>query len=787
MILSRILLRDLSRRKASLLVVFVFIFLSALMAAGGAGLISDLAGSLRLFFITAKAPHFVQMHGGTLSAAEAEEIASWAGDKGLVEDCQISGMISIDGASLRFSGADEAEINSIMDISLVVQNPRFDYLLDMENRIPEPARGEIGVPVYYARERGVRIGDRITLIHSGIRRDFRVSLLVRDAQMNPAVVHSKRFLMNRADFRELEEIFPDREYLISFRLTDSSRIDEFSEAWQKTGLPKSGPAVDYRIFYVLNSISDGIMAVVLGILSFLLLIIAVLCLRFIILGSIEEDYREIGVMKAVGLPKRTIRRIFLVKYLFISGLAALGGSLASILCKPVLTSNILFSIGQAPTETSRYLVSLSAAAGILLLAFLLLMPVFRRFETVSAVEALRSGSAGDASGRRRPLPLKVFRGINVNVSLGLRDVLQRPRLFALLFLVYFFSALIILIPFHFLTTLASPDFISYMGIGRSDIRIDLRYAGETETGLEELTGLLKMDPEIEGYALMMRSRYELEPDTADSPDDGASLVVESGNHSLFPLKYLEGTVPVSGDELAVSYLNSRDLNVKVGDSLVLKAGDITREMRISGIYQDITNGGRTAKASFTGFPGLPLGYTLALDLGPGIDVQAKAGELGALLPSARVTHLESYLDQTLGSTILQLSRLIKAAIAMGNLIAVLITGLFFRMLAARDAGRIAVMRSIGFTPASVRIQYLSTALILLGTGVAAGSLFANTLGQGFVGFIWGFLGAPGISFVIDPLKAYCMLPLMLMGLVAAAAVLSIAGSLKKTVSVITVE
>ena len=94
MILSRILLRDLSRRKASLLVVFVFIFLSALLAAGGAGLISDLAGSLRLFFSTAKAPHFVQMHGGRLSAAEAEEIASWAGSKGLVEDCQISGMIS---------------------------------------------------------------------------------------------------------------------------------------------------------------------------------------------------------------------------------------------------------------------------------------------------------------------------------------------------------------------------------------------------------------------------------------------------------------------------------------------------------------------------------------------------------------------------------------------------------------------------------------------------------------------------------------------------------------------
>ncbi len=786
MILLRFLANDLSRRKASMLVVFVFIFFSALLAAGGAGMLSGLAGSLRFFFSRAQVPHFVQMHGGEISAGTAEDIASWVRENSLLENYQISEMISIDGSSLRFSRADGSEAGSIMDISLVVQNRVFDYLLDMENRIPEPGPGEIGVPVLYAREKGVCIGDTVTLSYSGFKRVFRVAALVRDAQMNPAVVHSKRFLMNRKDYRELKQVFPAREHLISFRLGDPSRVDEFSEAWQATELPQGGPAVDYRIFFLLNSISDGIAAIVLMILSLLLLVIAVLCLRFTILGSIEEDYREIGIMKALGMPRGMIRRIFLFKYLFITGLASASGSLASLPFKALLMQNIQLSIGHNPSAVSRYMVPVIAAAVIFLLTLLLLLPVFRRFNRISAVDALRSGSSAEAGITGR-LPLISCGGIDINIILGLRDIVQRPRLFALPFFVYFFSALIILIPVHFLTTLKGPEFISYMGIGRSDIRIDLRYSRDTEARFKAMKQMLNEDPDVTRHVVLQRSLFTLLQGNKHGDAENSSIVVETGDHSLFPLNYLEGGAPETGEEIAISYLYSRDLEKQIGDSLVLEDDGITRRMRICGIYQDITNGGRTAKALTDGSRNRLLGYTAALDLADGIDPEAKVGEYGRMYPSARVTHLQSYLDQTLGGTIAQLSRITRLSIGMGLIIAVLITALFLRMLAARDAGRIAVMRSIGFSCAAVRLQYLSSALFLLVTGIAAGSLFANTPGQAFVGFLWSFMGAPGISFVIDPLKAYLILPLALLAAVTAAVVFSIAGSLKQTISVINVE
>jgi putative ABC transport system permease protein len=83
------------------------------------------------------------------------------------------------------------------------------------------------------------------------------------------------------------------------------------------------------------------------------------------------------------------------------------------------------------------------------------------------------------------------------------------------------------------------------------------------------------------------------------------------------------------------------------------------------------------------------------------------------------------------------------------------------MLVARDARRIAIMQSIGVSQRGIRIQYLTTALLLLLLGIAAGTLFSNTLGPRLVSFLWSFMGAPCIEFVIEPVAAYLLVPSLL--------------------------
>ena len=91
----------------------------------------------------------------------------------------------------------------LMDNGFVVQNEGFDYLLNMNNERAVVENGEIGVPVYYAEELGIQVGDVITLHGNDYSKSLKVSTIIRDAQMNVALASSKRFLISSTDLDEI--------------------------------------------------------------------------------------------------------------------------------------------------------------------------------------------------------------------------------------------------------------------------------------------------------------------------------------------------------------------------------------------------------------------------------------------------------------------------------------------------------------------------------------------------------------------------------------------------------
>jgi putative ABC transport system permease protein len=764
-ILLRILRNDVSRRKGALSIVFVFVMLSAFLAACGATLMIGLTGSLDRLFLAAKVPHFVQMHSGPI---DREALEFWASTNKSVENMQVSRMISIEGRSLFLGSSGDSEAESVMDISLVRQNREFDYLLGSDNRVLRLKPGEIGVPIYYAEKNGLNIGDTVKISTGDHLQLFVIAAWVRDPQMNPAVVHSKRFLVSDGDYEELKRLHPDCEFLIEFRLLDPELVDEFSQAYLASGLPKLGPSVDYRLFRMLNALSDGLVVGVILALSGLLMLIALLCLRFTILAALEDDYREIGVMKAVGMSGKDIKRIYISKYVALGGLASLSGYLVSLPVGRYLTAHLQFSMGPGATGLIPKLLPLLS---VFITFFILLISshlVLRRFRSIAAVEALRAGARTEGPANRRGLALSRCRILDLNVFLGFRDVVQRFGMFGLLLFVYFFSAFITILPVHFLSTIRSPDFVSYMGIGECDIRIDLRHTAGMEARFEDMIRRIESDEDVAAFSPFITSQTTLVlPDS-----ETENLIVETGDFSLFPPDYIQGGTPSARDDIALSYLNARDLGVTTGDILVLRIDGVDRKVRVSGIYQDVTNGGRTAKADFP-VGGEILWYTMSLDLFSTDGAAAKRQEYAEAFFPARVTDLKGYLSQTLGNTIDQLEMVTWVAIAVGLAVAMLITSLFLRMLISRDAGRIAVMRSLGFPLTALRLQYASVALVVLGLGIVAGSLFANTGGQRLVGAIISFLGAAQVRFIVNPVQSYVLLPMALLASVSFTAALSL--------------
>ncbi|MCK6075320.1 ABC transporter permease [Paenibacillus silvae] len=776
--LLRMLRNDLMRKKGITAALFIFVLLAALLVSSGSRMIMELTSSIQYLFSESKTPHFVQMHSGELDQAKVNQ---WAEGNALVEQHQIVEMVNIDGANL-YLGA-ESEKNTVMDIDLVTQNQQFDYLLNLNSEIIQVLDGEIAVPVYYLQQNQLKIGDKVRINNGAFERAYTIVDFVRDAQMNPSVVHSKRFIVSPNDWQELKQGVGEMEYLIEFRLNDPAKTSDFTQAYQNAGLPNAGPVVTYGLFQVLNAMTDGIIAAVIILVSLVLILIAMLCIRFTMLATIEEDYREISVMKAIGIAEKDIKRLYLVKYVFMAGVASVLGYVASLGVNKLFVSNIMLYMGKAPATLLHFAVPLLAAAVIFTMVVLFCRAVLRRFRSISAVEALRTGSLGDTQIIRNRLSLSRNRWSSVPVFLGLKEVMQRVKMFRLLLFVFIVSSFIMIVPINFLNTLQAPSFISYMGVGQSDIRIDLRHTDDIEQRYANLINQIKNDGDVKAYSPLVTSQFKIR--NAEGSYD--NLSVESGDFSIFPLSYLSGNAPATDRQIALSDANSSELKLKTGDQLTLQVDGKDQVMTVSGIYQDVTNGGKTAKALLPYNKDSVLWYVVSLDLKDRSLMAAKVAAYEKDFSPARVTDLQGYLHQTLGGTIQQLKLVTTLALAIGVFISILITSLFLQMLVAKDNNDIAVLRSLGFALSKIKLKYVVMSLAILIVGVAAGTILSNTLGPKLVSGIMSSFGASNIVFVIDPVQAYVLCPLLLAGTIIITAWISIQSIRETSISKMIVE
>ncbi|MGG0301825.1 FtsX-like permease family protein [Bacillus albus] len=752
--IRRMLKRDFSQNKMIITILFMFIMLSSLLMASASSNVINLLNSMDQLFKVSSAPHFVQMHAGEINQ---KSIDSFVAKTPFVKEQQTAEMVQISGSNIFIKKKNEAEHNSVMDISFVKQNSKFDFLLNLNNEVIDVGKGEIGVPIYYMQKYNLRIGDKIWVVKNNKELEFTISEFVRDVQMNPSIVSSKRFVISDEDFERIKGNFGESEYLIEFQLTDVNKINEFETLYESSNLPQKGPSITFLLFKTLNSLTDGIIAAVLIIISALLMLIASLCIRFTIMTSMEEDYQEIGVMKAIGITSREIQKLYVTKYVVIAASGCICGYILSLFVTKIFTANISLNMGTASTSILHFVVPLIVTIVLFLTIILFCRIILLNFRTITAIDALRSRDNLGKKKGKRTFSLYQTKITNVNIFIGIQDVVKRFKLYRLLSIVLIIAVFMIVVPVNFLYTIQSPKFVNYMGTGKSDIRIDLQLSENIEKRFKDVISYIRNDEEVEKYAAFVTSTFKMV--NADGTHD--SLHVEVGDFTQFPLEYIQGMAPENENEIALSYMNANELKKNVGDKIILFVEGREKALTISGTYQDVTNGGKTAKASFSYNSENILWYVVNVDMKPTVNLQEKVKEYKHHFSSAKITDTDDYLTQTLGETIKKLRLVTQVAIMIAILISVLITAMFFKMLLAKDSSQILIMKSIGFSYKDIRIQYITRSIVIVVLGIVTGTLLAATFGEMLVSWLGSFMGASHIKFVVNPIVSYIICPAIL--------------------------
>ncbi|MEK4486362.1 ABC transporter permease [Psychrobacillus sp. FSL H8-0484] len=750
---------DFIRNKIVTITVFVFITMAVILAASAINNVANLIQSMSDLQERAVPADITQMHSGEFDQGEIDKFTEEHREDIAMQETMV--LLTLDGNNIHF-GNNQTMAGTVQDISFVEQNKKFDFILDLDNEKLDMTEGEVAVPIYFMQQYDLKIGDKITVKSGEYENEFVISDYARDYEMNSSLTSSKRFVINQADYNEmLLKQAGELEYLIEFKLNENGDSQAVQTAYIEGGLPANGPTVGGKIFLMFNAMSDAAVAMIIILISILLIIIASLCIRLTFLATIDEDLREIGVMKAIGISAKDINKVYLNKYRVMSVAAGIIGYLLSFAVVNLLNGNMRLYISSDLSGNLKYILSLIAP---LLVYFMIVMyckKVLKRIDKISAVEALRSDIMERGKNRKYSFPLLKNKFFRTNIYIGLRDVWKRFKLYRLLFFIFIVCTFIVILPINIYNTMNSPEFSTYMGIGKSDMRIDLRKTDTITEDFKKLQEELKNDYDIEKYAAYITGSYQVK--NAEGSWD--YINIETGDLSVFPLKYLEGKAPQGEGEISLSFANaSKDgLNKKVGDGVVVKIAGAEVTLKVTGIYQDITNGGKTAKAhtSLGLNKDAVLWYIVSMNVAQGVDVREKMDYYQNTYDSAQVNDIKEYTQQTLGNIIDQMSLIVIAGIAIAVIIAVLITALFLRMLLSKDMSQIAIMRSLGLTSKNIKHQYMAGTMMVLILGIIVGVLASNYLGEFLVSMAMSSMGAAKIELVNVAWQTWLLCPLAL--------------------------
>jgi len=229
--------------------------------------------------------------------------------------------------------------------------------------------------------------------------EFVITEFVLDAQMNSTMASSTRFLLSDVDYGKIEDRVGENEYLIEAYFTDTSKASNFQTAYENASLPQNGQAVTYAMIFILSALTDMVTVFVMLLVSLLLIIVSFICVRFTIMASLEEEIREIGTMKAIGIPFLDIRNIYLNKYRLLAITGVIIGHILAFLMSGIFTNHINTTFGNMKISNLAAILSLGVGFIVYFLIIVYCKSVLKKLKRVTVVDALTMGNGFDKDSK----------------------------------------------------------------------------------------------------------------------------------------------------------------------------------------------------------------------------------------------------------------------------------------------------------------------------------------------------------------------------------------------------
>ncbi|MDO4302879.1 MAG: FtsX-like permease family protein [Bacillota bacterium] len=775
--LLHILKKDLKRKRTMNVVLLLFITMATTFLASSVNNLITIQGAVDSFLRMAKTPDLI-----ILEVGEGEKAPIW----GFLENCEY--VTEYDVYDMHTLMDDEIEIVSCAlvpekhgyekgnTVSVGTVPDNFMKVFDEEGNPFVLGPGEAALPSQQAQANDLQTGDILKISCEGKSKEFTVKTIVKDAVFGSQYMGFKRIFISEEDYDWLyKDAAAVHTLLYGVNYSDKEAFTtEFNKNNFQVISSIDGSIV--RMCYVFDMLIAGILIVV----SICLILISFLILRFTIVFTLQEDYKEIGVMKAIGIRDISIKGIYLLKYFAIAVLGAAAGLGFSLPFEKLLLSQTMTNLVVDEVE-SKVQINMFCAVAIILIVLLFCYSSTGKVKKYTAIEAIRNGGNGERYTVRNLLRLHKRKRMPSFVYMAANDVISNRKRYLVLALIFCLGTLLILIPLKAIHTLEDKDIIRTFALQSSSVFIDTggleNYVMEKDNSL--LTSELNEMKEIlsehgleaEVWIEMMYSVpcYGDDPEKLYTYFTAQQLGRDEDDYDV-----IEGKVPVLPNEVMVTEASAKELGVEIGDTVYYQYADRVDEFLVTGIYQTMMNMGKglhvskNAEIAYSYLSGL-MGIQVEID--SDLEDEEIKEQLQKVFSDYEIDTCSEHANSMTGDVQDQLGSVQLLIVGVVLFINIMITVLTMKTLITRERGEIAMLKSIGFSDKTLKGWQSTRILLVLCAAIFLGALLSGPLSSVTLGPIFAMMGGTNIKLITRPLEAYVIYPLIMLAVTGLAAYL----------------
>lgn len=456
-----------------------------------------------------------------------------------------------------------------------------------------PGKNEIWITTKMANILGLKTGDDISLQLASQSVQVKVAKIVADPVFGSAGTNVYRMWCG---FRQLSH-FPLAEnravsYLeIRFREYNPQAEQDFiHDAEKRFNMPLGDTIYTYDRIKGGYTASYQMIGAALCLVSVILAGTIIALTLFLIRSDMDEDTRNIGIYKSLGMTGAQITAIYLVCYGIIGFMGTLLGSvLGGRLGRKIITK-ILGDIGIYTVSIDRtFTYQLMAGLLVLITVITICFCAIFKIRKLNAAHALRMGSWQIREhSQKKPRSIFYHGRASFEAYYAVRGIQNKKLRYAYIAGVSFIFGCLTIICLGCLNAVRNIDEEPEVW---GFIKTDIYVTSQGDTPVSRIIEELENAPEVIYTYGVNKVTSKYKPDNRENWQEIATEVYELPWREEVKDRSLYGRRPLYENEIGIGLALARKHGLKVGDSMELVVNGKKMKYKITGIFQTLSNYG----------------------------------------------------------------------------------------------------------------------------------------------------------------------------------------------------